>query len=246
MHCNAMAASLPGMPAELLLEIIESEPYAPDQKYLFTTLRATCSQINAKIVYFFGSRYVKHAEFSLSEASFLRLQAHSKSSLSVHLPRITIDGVTLFTERFREYDSDTTDSSQSSWYTKDQLKSIGVEKCIFTFSESIANFMVSGSCSQMLIAALPRFLNLKAFRISPPYYAGEMIAKKLQEIESRWLVASKILLAAVVAGNIGLEEFAIERGYDELQLPLSALDITAGHWSKSSSSLQRLQLELVN
>jgi hypothetical protein len=241
-----MSASLAGMPAELLLKIIENEPLPFHQKRLFVRLRAPCSEINANIVYFFASRHLKHVTFRLDETDSMLLQAVSESALSVHVQDITIRVTTLFEEDLYEDASDTTDSSQCSWYTKEQLELMDVTKCTCAFSESITNFMVSGSCSQMLIAALPRFLNLKAFRISPPYYAGEMIAKKLQEIENRWLVASQILLSAVIAGNIGFEEFPIEPGYNELQLPLSALDMTSVHWPKSSSSLQKLQLELAN
>jgi hypothetical protein len=239
-----MSASLAEMPSELLLKIIENEPFPFHQKRLFIRPRVPCSEINANIVYFFASRHLKHVTFRLDETDFMLLQAISESALSVHVQSITIRVATLFEEDLYEDASDTTDSSQCSWYAKEQLELMDVAKCICAFSESVTNFMVSGSCSQMLIAAIPPFLNLKAFRISPPYYAGEMIAKKLQEIESRWLVVSKIILSAIVAGNIGLEEFAIERGYDELQLPLSALDMTTVHWPKSSSSLQRLQLEL--
>jgi hypothetical protein len=62
---------LPGLPAELLVNIVECEPIPREQKRVFRALRATCVEIDAKIVYFFASRHLKNVEFRLDEASFL-------------------------------------------------------------------------------------------------------------------------------------------------------------------------------
>ncbi|KAH3910303.1 hypothetical protein HBH56_149920 [Parastagonospora nodorum] len=73
-----MAASLPSLPAELLLYIIECGPdprllkggyrglpfhisgIMPDnQRSMLIALRTTCVELNAKLAYFFGSKYLK-------------------------------------------------------------------------------------------------------------------------------------------------------------------------------------------
>jgi hypothetical protein len=164
-----MAASLPGLPAELLPRIIESEPTPIAQKPLFNALRGTCLEINAKLVYFFGSRHLKNISFTLDEASFSQLQAISRSSLCLHVQAITIKVTTLFEEDFIEDASDTTDASEGSWYTKEAFRYMDTDKCICTFSESVANFIVEGSCSKMLAESFPRFFNLRSFRIAPPF-----------------------------------------------------------------------------
>jgi hypothetical protein len=113
-HCNILAASLSGMPAELLLRTVESEPILFAQKRLFNALLATCLQINVKLVYFFGPKHLKNISFTLDETSFLQLQVILRSLLRVNVQGITIKVTTLFEEDFVEYPSDTTDASQCS------------------------------------------------------------------------------------------------------------------------------------
>jgi hypothetical protein len=103
----------------------------------------------------------------------------------VHVQGITIKVTTLFEEAFNEDASDTTDTSEGSWYTKEELGYMDANRCICTFSESVPNFIVDGSCSKILAESFPRFFNLRSFRIAPPSPEGDMIPKKLQEVESR-------------------------------------------------------------
>jgi hypothetical protein len=228
---NIMTASLSLLPTELLLKIIESESVSREQKNGFKTLRATCVEINAKIGYFFAAGYLNNIKFKLDEAGFLQSQALSKHPLRIYVQSITIEVTTLFEEVFLENTSDTTDASLCSWYTTSALNVMDAAKCVCTFSGSVANFIVDGSCSHMLTPALSQFLKLKSFHIAPPSIMGDMVAKKLREVESRWLVASKILFAAA---------------YNTLPIPLSVLDMSAIYRPKWSSSLQKLQLNLVN
>jgi hypothetical protein len=174
------------------------------------------------------------------------LQALSRHPLRIHVQGITIEVPTSFEEVFLEYASDTTDVSRCPWYTKSALYNIDAAKCVCTFSGSVANFIVDDSCSQVLTPVLSQFLNLKSFHIAPLCTRGDVMAKKLREVESRWLVSYKILLAAAFTGVVALEEFVVEDNYNTLPMPLSVLDMTAVYRPKWSSSVKKLQLDLVN
>jgi hypothetical protein len=108
-------ASLPGLSAELFLQIIEygPDPKIPeggcrelpfhisgikpdDQRSTLIALRTTCVELNAKLVYFTGSKYLKDIRGSLSEPGLLRLQEISKGPLRVHVEHVTIAVSTLF------------------------------------------------------------------------------------------------------------------------------------------------------
>ena len=241
-----MAPALPNLPAELLLKIIDCEESLNEQKHLFTTLRATCREINAKVVYFFGSKYFRKVRVKLNEAGILRLQAISKGPFSCHVHGISIDVGTLFEQIICGHESDTTDASQCSWYSESAMGDLDIGNCKCSFNESVANFITDGSCSQVLSPALLEFHNLKSFSIIPPIVVGRMVEEKMEGIESRWLMASKTVLAAVFTGAVALEQFSIEQTFDSLPMPLSALEMAAIHWPKWSDSLRKLQLDLVN
>lgn len=65
-----MAATLPGLPAELLLNICE---LAEKPRACYEQLRACSKTINNKIVRDYGLRFHKHIEIPLSVAGFERL-----------------------------------------------------------------------------------------------------------------------------------------------------------------------------
>jgi hypothetical protein len=66
---------------------------------------------------------------------------------------------------------------------------------------------------------------------SPPARVGRVRGEKLAEIESRWTLSAKALLAAACTGTPMLQELAIEGR--QLRLPLSVL--------RSLVSLQAIQ-----
>lgn len=73
-------------------------PY--DQRSTLIALRTTCVELNAKLVYFFGSKYLKDIRASLSEPGLLRLQEISKDPLRVHIQCVTIAVSTIFQQHF--------------------------------------------------------------------------------------------------------------------------------------------------
>jgi len=241
-----MPPSLPGLPAELLLKIIETEALPEEQKRQFSRLRATCREINAKVVYFFGSKYFKKLKVKLNETGLLRLQAISRGPLRIHVHNMRIDVATLFDQVVFSHDSDTTDASLCSWYSDTAMGDMDIGNFKCEFNESVANFIMDGTCSQVLSPALLQFKNLKTFKINEPVVMGRMVKEKMEGIESRWLMASKVVLASAFAGIVALEQFSVEQVWQSLPMPLSALEVAAIHRPNWSTTLQKLQLDLVN
>jgi hypothetical protein len=166
-----MAASLPGLPAELLVKIVENEaiheamPFR--QRLLLVEIRTTCREIHAKLIYFFGSRYLKDIEIKLAGLGMRKLQAIVDSPLRVHVRETTIDLMTLFKMRYLNDHPDTTDASQSSWYSSSAMCDMDISKCECSFNKDVANIIVDGSISQMLSPALSKFANLTSVSITP-------------------------------------------------------------------------------
>ncbi|KAH4333034.1 hypothetical protein HBI71_104510 [Parastagonospora nodorum] len=197
-EAQVMAASLPSLPAELLLHIIECGPdprllkggyrglpfhisgIMPDnQRSMLIALRTTCVELNAKLAYFFGSKYLKDIIGSLSEPGLLRLQEISKGPLRVHVQRVTIAVSTLFQQHFYETDSDSTDATQCSWYSKSALEEMDVQYCECNFVESVAQFVADGSCSRLLRPVFSGLFKSKSFHYRTALNRCQLDQKKV-------------------------------------------------------------------
>lgn len=92
-----MARSLPDLPAELLLKIIEYQPIqkGPDvfempnvmkeRKDVYKAHRACCRELNAKLVYHFGRNHFREIRISVDKAGLSLFHAVSQGHLSAHL-----------------------------------------------------------------------------------------------------------------------------------------------------------------
>jgi hypothetical protein len=255
-----MAPSLPDLPAELLLKIIESDvepeehPYlwyssitpSKKQKFMYIALRSTCREINAKVVYFFGSKYFRTVRFKVDQTNLVRLQAISQGTLGVHVQSIEADVSTLLEYETVETDAESTDASPTidSWYSTQQQNIYEIWQFYFSFNEDVVDFVASGACDQILSQAMAAFHNLKTFTIRPPDIMGRMKEVKMRDLLSRWLLVSKTLLSCALSHGVTLEALVTERDPDEkpLPVPLSALDSTM--IGRLQSSLRKLQLDL--
>jgi hypothetical protein len=192
-----MAPSLPELPAELLLKIIESEvepekhpdldfvSFKPSemQKRMYIALRSTCREINAKVVYFFGSKYFKNVRVQLNEVGMEKLQAISHSPFRAHVCGLNIFVSTLFHQILLDGESDTTDASQCSWYGESAMGDMDIENCKCSFNESLAEFISDGSCGRMLGQALTEFNNLSSFSFRHPMvYSEGIVAEKAETL----------------------------------------------------------------
>jgi hypothetical protein len=239
-----MAVSLPPLPTELLLKVIESERIPVDRKRLFSTMRVTCAELSSNLVHFFGSEYFRTIRVEISQSTFLQLRSISKGPLRVHFQDVVIGITTLFEQNFFETTSDETDASQCSWYSEGTFADMDVRYCECSFVESIVEFIADGSFSRMLCAALSGFSNLKTFTIAPPSAPDEFVKGKIIEINIRWSIACKVLLNAVLIGNFALEELSIPQGCEHPSMPLSALEMITAHWPQWPSPLLKLHLNL--
>jgi len=238
-----MAASLPGLPAELLLKIVGyGLPYF--QKRAYTALRATCRELNDKLMYFFCYKYFHRIDVSLNRKQVRQLQAISKGSIAVHVEEIQLGVSTLFKHISVWYEDESTDASLCSWFSETELANMGSLYDQYQFDEDVANFITNGSCSQILSKALSQFPNVKSFIVKPPMVHWRMAKQKLEDIRSRWLVACKILLMAFFAKTTGFEHLEITYQDGHLLVPLSALDITA-YCMPIQSSLKRVHMDFV-
>jgi hypothetical protein len=71
-----------------------------------------------------------------------------------------------------------------------------------------------------------------------------LVKKKSADIDRRWFMSCKTLLAAALAGAIALEELSIERIPGNSRMPLSALEVIASNWPQWATSLVKLDSNL--
>jgi hypothetical protein len=225
-----MAASLPALPAELLLKTIECDTTPYEQKLLFATIRIICSELNSKVVHFFRSAHCKNVKVKLTERGIPQLQAIANGPLHSHVRDITINAATFIEQKVVDNEPDTTNASQCSWYLESAMHDMNIMDCKCIFDENVTNFIMDGSLAHMLVPPLSKFANLRSFSIAPPFRFGRMKNQKLDGVKSRWLMACKITLSAVFSGTPTLEHLSVAQGYLHLTLPtaISALEHRSG------------------
>lgn len=166
-------AYLARLPAELLLAIVESDSSPQKQRGSIIALRATCVEINAKIKYYFGVKCFSGIQVHLDEVGLEYLQAISKSPLGVHVRQITIDVDTLGEGGFYTQIPGEGEESRS-WVPIAALKALGddmnddSDEYDVRVNDTVAEFILDGSCGKVLSTALPGFPRLRTLRIEPP------------------------------------------------------------------------------
>jgi hypothetical protein len=247
-------ASLAALPAELLLAIIESGSLPREQRHLIITLRTTCVEINTKIKYYFGVMCSSDIKVRLRQYDLEDLQAISRSPLGVHTRQITINVNTLREGGLYKQIPGEGEESRS-WFSFAALEALGDkmnydDEYAVRLNDTIAEFILDGSCGQMLSTALSGFTQLRTLRIEPPAIFDWISASVYDEFQRVWLIASKILLNVAFAQVSSLEEFLLwhddDEDYDDckrsIPLSLSALEVGALAWSSWTASLRKLQL----
>jgi hypothetical protein len=213
---------------------------------LYKAIRATCTELNAKTLYFFGSTYFRKAEIEFTEAKFLELRDLSRCQIGFHVQQVTLDFKTLFDQtifvRDQSSDGDSEDSSSSD--TTQEERPLQVGEC--RVRVDLARFIGNGACSRILRKALSSLRGLRCLQICPPCIRGRMLAKDVEALRAFWLMTCTMLLGAVLPELPHLETFVYHpRGADKLGLPLSFLEADIA-FPASLSSLQRLRLFMVN
>ncbi|KAI8935012.1 hypothetical protein NX059_008678 [Plenodomus lindquistii] len=234
-----MAASLPGLPAELLLNIVETERYFWKQRPILATLRALNHETNNKLVDFYGDRHCSHIEVELNRKGILQIQAIARSRLRFHVESIVVECDTILDERSCNPDSESSDAEDCSFYP-------GRERYTkIKFDEDVAEIVGSGLVISALRQALPNLPELEAFSVRGPTIMGSMEKEKTTDVKGRWLIAAKSLLGAVCAEGTTVRELSIHGGRCyHLPVPISALDVVPLHWAQSTA-LAKLCLNVV-
>jgi hypothetical protein len=144
-----MAASLTGLPVELLLKIVEAD-IAYWQLRAYASLRKTCQEVHEKLSHFFGLKYFKHVSAVLTEEKIRKLRALSKSNIVLHTREICLHVSTLFKHIQVDLGEESTDASRCSWYEEHDLEGWASVSDQFEFDNNVAKFITDGSCSQLL------------------------------------------------------------------------------------------------
>lgn len=190
-----MALSPPELPSELPPNIVECVANQK-QEVLLAKLRATCREINAKLLYFFGLDYFKNVVIKLDGPGLSRLEAISKGAFSGYVYATTVDVHTLFKSTAVDDDWWSSDASDCSWYSINAREFWKLGNSRFCFDEGVADLLTNGTGAHVMDQALAKFINLKILRIKPPATVGRMRENKLGDLKIRWLLLSKILLSA--------------------------------------------------
>jgi hypothetical protein len=235
-----MAATLSGLPTELLLMIIESKPDSSDlpgprpvhepasvveharRGRLFHTLRATCAGINAKLLNRLGKSYLSTIIIKVTEADLVKLHDMAKSSFGMCACNLILNVDSICKER---------------WHDGVVLD--------YWIVQSVVNFIASESFSRTVHAVLPKFSNLTSIQILSPLIFNELAEDKRLKIERCWLRVVKKLLAVSFTVLPTLEELFIPYGWERLPVPISAFEILNLFRPQSSLRLKKLQLYLI-
>ncbi|KAH7090761.1 hypothetical protein FB567DRAFT_577966 [Paraphoma chrysanthemicola] len=190
-----MAATLPGLPAELLLRIAESCAYRRDQ---FENLRGTSKKINEKIVRFYGQAYYKEHYMLLTKEGLARLVTISCGQLAFHVQSVTISCSTLLDHREISESSESSSASDNPWYEDIRNSWDGYISRV-TFNEVIFEMLMNGHAADLLGSTLAKFPNLKRIEVIPPYARWEIKGAMLGKLQWRWTLAAKAILSVTLA-----------------------------------------------
>lgn len=236
--------SLPDLPPELLLKIVESDNCHHNQKVLYGTLRASCRAVSSMITPFLDSRFYGDVIVHFDPQDISRLLAISQGNLQQHVHTVEIRVDTLWTELCHCIWSDSSGASECSWQNMSDYCGEGSEASRFSFNEVVADFMADGSCASRLKLALRTLRNMTKLVIVPPVCTRWMVNSKRNEIFARWSLASKILLSSIPFAESYLADVSFVSQSNLLAIPLSSLDVVALS-SAQADSLQKLGLNTI-
>lgn len=238
-----MALTLQGLPTEILLSIIDSitTPATSDaslmefekgetKRKLFQALRATCTELNGKLLHYFGSKYFTYFWIQLTEENLLFLREISRRPIGDYVQDITINVDTLFEQNmtlFEERKSDSSESDESEsddsedwWASESAAEDKHVGECVL--NESVIKVLEDGSCARLSREALPALRNLRPLECAPPSYMGQLKEVNLFNVQGAWWMACEQLLSVTVTSTLNLESLSMwSPDMHPLGLPLS-------------------------
>ncbi|KAH7075378.1 hypothetical protein BKA63DRAFT_594795 [Paraphoma chrysanthemicola] len=230
-----MAATLPGLPAELLLKIIrECDIFG--RRAQFQRLRATSKKIDDKIIRFYGQEWYKAVYVRLCDSGLTRLITISQGQLAFHVEAISISCDTLLDEHVFNTSSESSDAKDDPWYEDNQRARYGRNTKI-AFDETNFSMLMNGTVAQSLGSALPKFPNMKRVSIYQPLPGRNVNTRVLEQLQWRWTLALKVLISAVLSRAVPLQELSL---YDE-RLPGAAHPSVLEHMGMYATQLKAIR-----
>jgi hypothetical protein len=156
-----MAADLPGLPVELIHQILECDTWYRSRRYICEALRLTCKELNAKILRYYGSEYYKTMNVPLTETGLTRILNISAGQLAYHVESLVIDCDTILSKHNFNCSSQSSDFNKNDWWDGDSNDSFG-EYCFtrISFDDRIMDLLKFGGCADLLGRFLSGFSNL--------------------------------------------------------------------------------------
>ena len=200
-----MAVTLLSLPIEIILMIIESEP-SWKQHDIIKSMRAICRELHAKTVHYYGQRYCKETEVTLSRDGLATLQNLSRGQLAHYVESITIDLETLLEHDCNDSFSESSEEVAQLWYRDDV--SLDPDDRTF-FNEFTLNSLINGEVADLLGPAIAGFSHLKELDIAQPEVEQGLSAESSKALKARCTIAAKSLLSIALARAVPLEHIVL-------------------------------------
>jgi hypothetical protein len=249
-----MALSLPDLPAELLLEIVDSlEP--SQRRKTMEQLRATHPQIDEKIVHAYALKYHRSVTLHLNRTSLTRFEKIATGYLGANIESVSVSLSGLIRMNIHHPDSECTDTEAvalNSWLpepskSRDAWESSGTgfiwetNRC--RLDEDFFEFIGDGSCAALLDRTLPKLQNMSSLTIHPVSVPINLGYTQSQEMGDRWRMVMKIMLSAVFNHCRSLQLLNIKRNNSLTGLSTPVFDL-AGISSERLRSIKDLAFDL--
>ena len=246
-----MAATLPGMPAEILYMVIEKvstsslqrvkHRYLDSRILAFESLRATCRELNAKTLPFFGFMYFRELAISSKKGGMEKLLTIATSRLGSHLVDLHVSTSDLIDQTATNYASEGTDDERGSWVYSDSGEPVHVK---YEVAEDVVDFHAGGQCADMLAQSMTGVPNLKNLRVQAPYSDTVGPGPKHRALLiHHWTAIAKIFISGILAKSNKLEKMFLKGPFQNIPVRLSVLE-TMYSFRQQLRSLRYLKVEL--
>ncbi|KAF2829659.1 hypothetical protein CC86DRAFT_435494 [Ophiobolus disseminans] len=179
-----MAATLPRLPMELLVQIAGLLDNLMEPQAGYKKLRAVNRFTNEKLFHRYGQKWYKNVNVPLCAKGRARLRTISRGQLGFHVQSVTIRCNPLLEQYMCNCSSESSDASGHSWYQSDRsLNDLYFTK--IAFSEDTPNFLLDGACADLLGPALSNMPSLRTVNIVQPGISEGLRKVKLEELKAR-------------------------------------------------------------
>jgi hypothetical protein len=238
-----MAATLDGLPAELLYMIGDSGSHWKSPQASYEKLRLVCKTIDQKIGRHYGQRWCKDTCVQLDQAGLVRIQAMSRGQIAFHVQTLTISCRTLLTWTYNNESSDSSGTEKDSWLENGYRISADGTVNHYAFNETTFQLLADGTCADTLGSALLRLPNLERVYISPPSLAEGLKITYIEQIKLRWTITMKTLLSIIMSKGKPLRVLAFKYPRRALRLAVHASVLEhVGIYMKQLNALTNLDL----